>query len=636
MHFFRNDKFKSVEEPNPRVAFRSDLEDDMVRCKQCGKTIAEHTAPTTPDRDFEERATKKSRTEPDLCRLLEQGKYCEFAEALCAFAQRHSEKDPEDFCAPRRLPRTWESGAWRDALSVALGRCDFTDGADVRAPRVLGLVAASGDGKTHALLEAAIVLNARLIYITYNSEQDLALDKGHPRIAILLRVILSVHGFGNLTCGSLFAACSDKFASLPVKNLLQCAVSAVKREQRSFVVAVDECRLIGNTNARQVASVLGSLAATVHTDGIRCCVLLSSLAKDAWVTTSERRIESVRLPRPKDDDVAQFVLDQFIASPTPQQLSMAVGVAGHHFRSAVVACQWMKEGHEVNYLKLYDYMKQRFASTISSEEAAAVRNYIMASVKDTNCTCPPEAAAFTNSAGAVAPVFVWNAFDKHKNFDELQHPALQFFGCTYFQGPAKQLELCGMHYDRFRALYGLPVVPCGLSVTTVANAGWFGNLVFPNTIADETNLCKESLLECDKYKQVTRTKTKPEQGKYYFPGNPSHTCIDRAVVAYNKDSCETCLVLYQDKINAAGFPEAVKSLNKAAQLFAKDYTQILCVACVIGASDKTRKQNDFAFPYLLVRAQEVEAFFTPTFAPAIQFLRKRHELSLEAAGSPSP
>jgi hypothetical protein len=52
---------------------------------------------------------------------------------------------------------------------------------------------------------------------------------------------------------------------------------------------------------------------------------------------------------------------------------------------------------------------------------------------------------------------------------------------------------------------------------------------------------------------------------------------------------------------------------------------VLVVAQVIGASESTRAQHECTHPYLLVRDIEVNVFYTPTFAPAVHFLRSRHK-----------
>jgi hypothetical protein len=52
---------------------------------------------------------------------------------------------------------------------------------------------------------------------------------------------------------------------------------------------------------------------------------------------------------------------------------------------------------------------------------------------------------------------------------------------------------------------------------------------------------------------------------------------------------------------------------------------ILCLTWIV--SKRTQAQHKFEFPYVLVRDDaEVEAFFTPTFAPALRFARDSYPL----------
>ena len=52
---------------------------------------------------------------------------------------------------------------------------------------------------------------------------------------------------------------------------------------------------------------------------------------------------------------------------------------------------------------------------------------------------------------------------------------------------------------------------------------------------------------------------------------------------------------------------------------------VLCVAQVIGAGDATTAEDDnFNHPNILIRDGDVKGFYTPTFAPAIDFVRTRH------------
>ena len=154
---------------------------------------------------------------------------------------------------------------------------------------------------------------------------------------------------------------------------------------------------------------------------------------------------------------------------------------------------------------------------------------------------------------------------------------------------------------------------------------WFSKLKFPKAVASQP--CDErSLFECDgKERQTKRTPHTPEFGKYLLPAASNHPWIDRACLAVHENGTH-CLILYQDKINN-NLPLAVKSLNAAAtMLHSKMNIPVLCVALVIGASNDTTCQKDFQFPYVLIRAEEVSKFFTPTFTSAIEFVRQRHSI----------
>ena len=87
------------------------------------------------------------------------------------------------------------------------------------------------------------------------------------------------------------------------------------------------------------------------------------------------------------------------------------------------------------------------------------------------------------------------AFEQDSGMPSWAHPAQSLFQSSYFIVPSKQLEHCGYHYDRFRALYGLPVVPYGVEVRNCGTLGaaWFKKLMFPLRIAYEKNLDTSSL-----------------------------------------------------------------------------------------------------------------------------------------------
>ena len=114
--------------------------------------------------------------------------------------------------------------------------------------------------------------------------------------------------------------------------------------------------------------------------------------------------------------------------------------------------------------------------------------------------------------------------------------------------------------------------------------------------------------------------------KYYYPKASDHRAFESMCMAKSDDGGSEVLCLFQSKINAdvAG---AIEGLNQAAEELGALKVPVLCVAHVVGASDKTTAQQGFRHAYILVREQEVEQFYTPTFARATHFLHARHSTS---------
>jgi hypothetical protein len=212
---------------------------------------------------------------------------------------------------------------------------------------------------------------------------------------------------------------------------------------------------------------------------------------------------------------------------------------------------------------------------------------------------------------------------------------MAIFDVSAFVDATKQLERCGTAYDMFRALYDLPVVPHKVTVvlpqgedamTWGKNDVWFRGLKFDPIIA--TKKCdKTSLFRVHVDKTVVHTGHMPTLGAYCAPSSPNHPWVDRAVLVSHCITGEKCLVLIQDRVYKKGLPKAVDALNCAADALRKVLdVPVLCIANVVGAT-LTTAQDNFRYPFILVRDPEVESFYTTTFASAIRFVRQRHALS---------
>ena len=263
--------------------------------------------------------------------------------------------------------------------------------------------------------------------------------------------------------------------------------------------------------------------------------------------------------------------------------------------------------------------------------------------KGRRASVPDALVEFLNN-GVVPPVLVYFAFDKADGFEERKHPVQLMFDVSMIIDASKQLERSGDMYDRFRALYGLPVVPADARVcvpSTMTGKGkakdtsWFRSLFF-DAAAGGPSAGRDGASLFEMKHRVVRTEHSPSPGCFCFPSASNHPWIDRACVAKHETSSEDdrhrhdrhrqCLVLYQYKIND-GMSKAVDSLNQAADAFRKEWPNVLCVAHVIGAGTNTPAASEFRHPYMLVRSEEVAEFYTAALAPAIEFSRDRHVLA---------
>ena len=452
-------------------------------------------------------------------------------------------------------------------------------------------------------------------------------------------------------CDIAFERCEAELRLLAEERLLDFVASYIAEKEKGpnaraahVVIAVDEIhKLMGTSNVPvlQTIATLGLLASMLEWSGVKCTVIVSALTESTFVTMSDRHIGKVCLPQPSDE-VRDFVAKELFGErkPTERQMAMLAAACGTHFRSIVAGCQALLDMPNLNVWTLPHEIRKRTNEHIDASEIVAIRDYTQRRVSVGSRNAPTRVVVpFLDNLGSLAPAMVCIAYKKDAGMPELCHPVEKLFETSAFISAPKQLEHCGYHYDRFRALYELPVVPYGVEVCNGGPLGeaWFKELKFPMDIAKEKNLDASSLFAVERNsvvrteeeirKSVVRTEHKIEFGKYLLPDAEDHPRFGRGCLAVHCPDNTLCLVLYQDKINADGMPAAIEGLNAAASALREEMKlPVLCVAQVIGASLHTTSQNDFKHPYILIRDDEVPQFYTPTFAPALRFVQQRHAL----------
>eukprot|EP00971_Amphidinium_carterae_P035324 695570-Amphidinium_carterae.1 len=548
---------------------------------------------------------------------------------------------------------TWGKSVWGQALAEAWPKL-LTE--EARSPRVCYFHAGTGSGKTHALLQAASAWQEKeelttgqvhSLYVTYNMNQNLDLDQNADtrELAICIRLVLRVQGCSNAKCAPILRMLAKHSTAGQEEKLRSLAAHAIFQKWGAIrvLLAVDECNLLSRQTINIVASALGRIALQLKTKDMKCLVIMIAMTQASF---SEALSSDSMLPLnyALPDLEAQDVVMEDILEPgeiTERAQALVRTWGGYHFRSLVCACLLVKKFRDhVSFPLVLADTRERLAGKVEPEDAEALRRYVERCVSVGVPTAEaeqPHAQKYLSIGKAVPPVLVAFVYEAMAGFASLGHPAQKIFESSCFTDPAKQLELCGMHFDQFRALHRLPVVPKTMDVgnsETVASLEWYQNLKFPVAVAKNVAVAsffqtEEVLEEGVKKKKTARTAEIPERGKYYHPGAVEHPWVDRLCVAQNGDAM--CLVLYQDKLNKS-LPEAVEALNAAAELFKKEGWKVLCVAHVVGASACTTKQKDFLHPYMLVRGSELETFYTPSFSPAVHFLKARHSIASGSGG----
>eukprot|EP00978_Attheya_sp_CCMP212_P010539 scaffold25570_cov43-Attheya_sp.AAC.1 len=566
-------------------------------------------------------------------------------------------------CVPEEFAHTVNEKELKKQLvdsNVVLMRnlIDSRDGKQYRfKPFVCAIRLGSGFGKTHILVKAPTLLGAKSVYITYNQDQSLVADKADPRACILLRVILRCWSFSNKGCDD-FLNTPDGilFRSLPIKQLTELVVYVLQNEfpNQPVVIGVDETASLSERGrgegskiypcVEKVISTLGNLALAYFTATSQMCtVLVTSLVGATFRTPSTRPVLDVY---PKKLDIMGIRELTVSISPAGKEeiarhCAILMSLAGAHFRSVVMVERKIVQLTNPTFAQLYEELEGKVVRRGDANLMAAIRAYVISLCREpTGVAQVPEGLEeYVDNHGVVPSVFIWAAFlvtsalgAAETTFHE-EHPLWRFFDTCAFKDSAKQLEICAAHFDIFRAQNGLPVVPGSMSVCFPTE--WNGcreryqNLSFPTNL----KLDERALFETRQAISTDQKKTNEivflgnnfKVGSYYHPACEIHPWVDRACIVLDNEG-DRCVVLYQDKINN-DLPKAVAGLNSAAKLMhAAGWERVLCVAHVVDASDQTRVQNTFDDPYVLIRNDQLNDYYSLHFAPAIRYVRARHQL----------
>jgi hypothetical protein len=269
---------------------------------------------------------------------------------------------------------------------------------------------------------------------------------------------------------------------------------------------------------------------------------------------------------------------------------------------------------------------------MDSAEMKGIKDYILACIQHGEPT-PPRGIEIFIANKSVPPVFAVYAFDNDPCVASL------FDNDVRYVTRPKQLETCSMRYDIFRAQYGLPVVPYGVTIHNCkkVEVEFFRRLTYAYSnvsVVDHTstNVVDHTPLFIKQGKTiVVNDKHSFNPQAYWKPSSINHPWVDRAcMVSDSSDASKKCIVLYQDKLSGKVKP-ALEALNNAASLL-KEHLKlpVLCVAQVLGSESTTdaRHWKCIAHPYILIRpGPELRSYYSPTFATAPESIMNYHKMT---------
>lgn len=548
-------------------------------------------------------------------------------------------------CYPMKVPDTWK-GEHGNLVKNLRDQCEVVKQSiqnneeDSRAGRLVGIRLGSGCGKSHLLLESPRILKQHGIYVTYNLNQSLKVDNQNGTKTILLRILLRLAQIPNKMCPIFFDSYSGQLLlTLDSRLLRDFVVHQLGKIENTIFIGVDEIMELHNKDSvRDILSELGEIAFQCYkkNNHQQCNVFVTSLNEAPFLTASGRAIFRWS-PEVPDESAAELILKRYLLGRDLNRCkAMAISVAGFHFRSLVFAAQAIGQDMIPSVQSILTRVIQRWEERVPESLLVTVRFSVIDSCSGIPLDeQPPQRKmileSFLDRKYALPPPLIFRAFGVINSADgkgDRDSPVFGVFNCDFaYTDPAKHLEQFGLHFDLFRHSHNLFVLPKGVHITVPGKqkgCEWFQSLKYPVVLRKS----EESLFRLHNRAVIlTEHGNLPSLEKYYAPRVVNHPLVDRAFIARHISSGDKCFVLILDRLNK-DIPKAVKDLNSAASLIKAKHPsiEVLCIVNVIDATSRSTAQTSLDYPHVLVREDEVDAFYSVNFAQVARFARRRHEL----------
>jgi hypothetical protein len=405
---------------------------------------------------------------------------------------------------------------------------------------------------------------------------------------------------------------------------------------RPVILAVDEVGHLSVGDDGVIGALLSGMSELItalYRLGRKAIGLVTALPNAAVKSlTSNRLVTAVELPVFTEEESSRFLTDQCPSLEGTYELAAILSFCGNHPRSLAIAAE---------YYNFHRTMPtpQFVASSCNwkSDQSPELNDIVTAMKESYETLAPGDGPAFAkllraavvikrdDGKSVIPPTVFWCDW---KNNEGPPDPSYELYFLTrmfFWRLPRKQLESVNLSWDFFRCQYKMAVVPPLMKVES-ADAD----------TKREIHTLKFSFLPVEDSHKLTGAVLGQKAGScllnlvdadfYYQPKAHNHRGIESMCVAKAENGTEY-LCLFQSKINAEA-ADAFSALNQAAKDLSgiwKDGRKFLFIAYALDA--KRPDYSKSAHPVVLINEANLDTYFTPTLARAVQLQLALHKHS---------
>jgi hypothetical protein len=536
-----------------------------------------------------------------------------------------------------------------DAVRETLNSAKIGDGA-----LIVSLQAGMGIGKSYAIDIADKLLfcgsEPIVLKVTYNRQPELSAEQESPKhastgfIARLMLFVLKVGATGMDRIVREVLKADPESKELTSESFVEWFCTQFSNS-RPLIIAVDEIGMLSKgsqtengTNDPPVQEVLSTLAEIIREfkthptrprQAIGFVTALPHLNINSLSSRTVCALDAVAFTEEESNDFLRNNLTEAHAKKTSEPFKSVVYemrlFCGLHPRSLAVAAKKYNCLREIPTPAAVarDCKWKPWAGLSQGLFEANIRDAVVENHRNGNFSLGEKQKLLLrraslmkgpNGAWMIPPTFFWSDVDDRNlgNADLPLYHIREIFRFDTSEVPTKALERIHYHWNCFRSVNNLPLIPAAMIVGPVDPE--LTRLVFPRWVfvSEVDVLGKDRTCSIEKINENT----------YYRPKSQNHRAIESMCVARASDSI-AYLCLFQCKIDA-DLTRAIESLKEAAEDLKVIWGgKFLLIAFALGASgSSTFPAGDH--PTLVVDGDSIDKYFTPTIGTAVRLQMTRH------------